>query len=75
MFFDNFARPIFYKGFEMKERETLSKSHFMIIGQGVLEIQGVTDKHTWVEYLLLKSVKHHLTFLELFSNLLAHYLA
>ena len=41
MFFDNFARPIFYKGFEMNERETLSKSHFMIIGQGVLEIQGV----------------------------------
>ena len=57
----------------MKERETLSKSHFMIIGQGVLEIQSVTDKHTWVEYLLLKSVKHYLTFLELFSNLLAHY--
>ena len=41
MIFDNFARPIFYKGFEMKKRETLSKSHFMIIGQGVLEIQGV----------------------------------
>ena len=56
----------------MKERETLSKSHFMIIGQGVLEKQGVTDKHTWVEYSLLRSVKHHLTFLELFSNLLAY---